>query len=296
MVRYYLAAIALKALSISPSSRRLYRWLGNTTEQGDVRTPTSVRIGAADNCSSISGRSTRRFGPTIACLRSGRDGCTGSACSCGSTTTCTSRWWMSGKTDSSWPSNPRSGEPRGRVGGRNAAAGGSESSTSTERVDVRGALRPSRPRVRRRPAGDLSRFPDRFFNGVFSFHVLEHLDRNGIPRFLENMARVLSPGEISIHQIGIDDHLAHYDTSASAKQYLAYSDATWSRRFEIGCSTSIVFNSRNGLNCSNGTAFDFAKRSSKLTTIDGLEIDPRWADYSLADKTCTIATVVHERD
>ena len=45
------------------------------------------------------------------------------------------------------------GRTRGRVGGRNAAAGGSKSSTSTERVDVRGALRPSRPRVRRRPAG-----------------------------------------------------------------------------------------------------------------------------------------------
>lgn len=145
------------------------------------------------------------------------------------------------------------------------------------------------------PRGDRARFPDSSFDGVFSFHVLEQLPRNQISQFLKPMARVLTPGAHSIHPIRIDDHLAHYDASASAKQYLSYSDATWRRRFEnhlqyinrVQLSEWFALFERHG--------FQLREKMAESTSIEGLEIDPRWAGYSEEDKACTIATLVHQR-
>ena len=46
------------------------------------------------------------------------------------------------------------------------------------------------------------------------------------------MYRSLKPGGYSIHQIGIDDHLTHFDSSQSPKKYISYSDNVWKLLFE----------------------------------------------------------------
>lgn len=67
---------------------------------------------------------------------------------------------------------------------------------------------------------------------IFSFHVIEHVFRKDVARHAGNMAGLLKPGGVQIHQIGIDDHLTHYDHSASMKQYLRYSNLRWRLCFE----------------------------------------------------------------
>jgi len=44
--------------------------------------------------------------------------------------------------------------------------------------------------------------------------------------------RILKPGGYMIHQIGIDDHLQHYDPAESPKNYLRFSDRAWKLLFE----------------------------------------------------------------
>ncbi|MDH7600634.1 MAG: class I SAM-dependent methyltransferase [Armatimonadota bacterium] len=68
----------------------------------------------------------------------------------------------------------------------------------------------------------LSTLSDRSFDFVFSQGVLEHVRLEDLPTQIANMGRVLRPGGIQFHHIGIGDHLASYDRSASLKQYISY--------------------------------------------------------------------------
>jgi cyclopropane fatty-acyl-phospholipid synthase-like methyltransferase len=74
--------------------------------------------------------------------------------------------------------------------------------------------------------------PSAGFDLVFSFDVLEHVDRELVPELLANIARWLVPGGVQIHHIGINDHLSAYDRSMSPKNYIRYSEGTWRRFFE----------------------------------------------------------------
>ncbi|QOJ22952.1 MAG: class I SAM-dependent methyltransferase [Gammaproteobacteria bacterium] len=71
--------------------------------------------------------------------------------------------------------------------------------------------------------GSLSGYPDASYNLITSFHVMEHINKNSIEESIEHMFRILKPGGFCIHQIGIDDHLAHYDNKVSQKNYLQFS-------------------------------------------------------------------------
>jgi SAM-dependent methyltransferase len=82
------------------------------------------------------------------------------------------------------------------------------------------------------PNGSLKTLPDASYDVVFSMDVLEHVKADRLESSLAEYSRVLKPGGYSIHQIGVDDHLAHYCPTASRKQYLAYPDTTWRLLFE----------------------------------------------------------------
>lgn len=82
------------------------------------------------------------------------------------------------------------------------------------------------------PNGLLDALPSSYFDMVFSVDVLEHVDRRSLHSTISSMYRVLRPGGISIHLIGIDDHLSHYAPGVSSKNYLRYSTGMWELLFE----------------------------------------------------------------
>lgn len=82
------------------------------------------------------------------------------------------------------------------------------------------------------PEGRLDVFPTNQFDLVFSGDVMEHIHRNSLESVVENMHRILKPGGVSIHQIGIDDHLTHYAPGQSTKKYISYSGTVWKLFFE----------------------------------------------------------------
>jgi SAM-dependent methyltransferase len=69
----------------------------------------------------------------------------------------------------------------------------------------------------------------RDYDLVCSMDVLEHVDADLLPGLIRHIYSSLRPGGISLHQIGLDDHLAHYDRHASTKQYLSISEDYWQR-------------------------------------------------------------------
>jgi hypothetical protein len=70
-------------------------------------------------------------------------------------------------------------------------------------------------------------YPDDYFDRIFSVDVLEHVDAAIFPKASEAWFRILKPGRQFCAQVGIDDHLAHYQGRYGSKRYLRYSHQTW---------------------------------------------------------------------
>lgn len=145
------------------------------------------------------------------------------------------------------------------------------------------------------PAGSLAQFDDNSMDCVFSFHVLEHVPRENTSELAKNVERVLKPGGYSIHQIGIDDHLTHYDKNASPKNYLRYSDRAWKWFFQndiqyinrIQMSEWLSLFKENGLISTETVPY--------YCDIKGLRPNRRFAGYSRQDLECTILTIIHRK-
>jgi hypothetical protein len=80
--------------------------------------------------------------------------------------------------------------------------------------------------------GTLQSIPRDKFRFVTSAGVFEHVHRDGLPGFVSGWARLLQPGGFAFHSIHISDHLYLYDSTASPKQYLSWSEGTWKLLFE----------------------------------------------------------------
>ena len=79
--------------------------------------------------------------------------------------------------------------------------------------------------------GDLDAFADDTYDIVCSLDVLEHVHIDYLETFVRALWRVTRPGGVSLHQIGLDDHLTHYDRRALTKQHAHYGDRIWNLRF-----------------------------------------------------------------
>ncbi len=145
------------------------------------------------------------------------------------------------------------------------------------------------------PDGSMRGFADSCFDSVFSMHVLEHVPRDLVPALVKDMYRTLKPGCVTIHQIGIDDHLAHYDRSASRKQYVAYSDRTWSRLFENKVQYFNRLQMSDWIGLFEQAGFTLLEKKMEATTLDGLSVSPAFRRYTKEDLACTILTLAFRR-
>ncbi|OSI72448.1 hypothetical protein BSZ22_08215 [Bradyrhizobium canariense] len=68
-------------------------------------------------------------------------------------------------------------------------------------------------------------------DAIFSSDVLEHVPATTIPQMSKEHIRILKPGGVSFHQVVPSDHLCIYDHQVNSKNYLRYSDAAWNLFF-----------------------------------------------------------------
>jgi hypothetical protein len=61
----------------------------------------------------------------------------------------------------------------------------------------------------------------------FSIAVLEHISEANVKRILLEAQRILKPGGLSYHHIGLHDHLTETDMAATKINFLKFNDLTW---------------------------------------------------------------------
>ena len=143
--------------------------------------------------------------------------------------------------------------------------------------------------------GSIEQFQDNIFDSIFSFHVLEHVPKENTEGLIENMYRSLKPGGYSIHQIGIDDHLTHFDSSQSPKKYISYSDNVWKLLFENQVQYFNRIQMSEWLNLFDKKGFKTVLVEPDYCNIENLMISSRFSNYSNEDLKCTTLTIIHQK-
>lgn len=145
------------------------------------------------------------------------------------------------------------------------------------------------------PRGSLQQFPDQSFDCVFSFHVLEHIPASYVDQAVSDYYRLLRPGGYSIHQIGIDDHLTHYDRKESPKNYLRFSDRTWKLLFQNDIQYFNRLQMSDWLKIFNRNNLQLEEKFAETCDISRLNLNPQYKDYDKEDLSCKILTIVHRK-
>lgn len=145
------------------------------------------------------------------------------------------------------------------------------------------------------PTGSINRFHARRFDFITSMHVLEHVPTQYLTALAADMYRTLEPGSVMIHQIGIDDHLAHYDAKANHKQYLRYPDWMWRLCFQNDVQYFNRVQTSEWLKLFEGTGFELVEQVAERTNIERLKVASRFQGYPRGDLECTILTLVHRK-
>jgi hypothetical protein len=146
------------------------------------------------------------------------------------------------------------------------------------------------------PSGVHAAVPDKgSYDLVFSFHVQEHVFRGVVLDHVNHSAELLRPGGFQIHQIGIDDHLAHYDNSMSPKSYLRYSDLTWKLWFENQVQYHNRLQRSDWINIFERSGMVLRYEQAETCSIDGLKVNPLFAHLDKQDLMCTILTLVLQK-
>ena len=128
--------------------------------------------------------------------------------------------------------------------------------------------------------GSLATYPATAYDAIISFHVMEHVGKSFIEQSISDMFRMLKPGGYCIHQIGIDDHLAHYDSKASKKNYLRYSLSKRKYLFENVVQYHNVLQGADYQRFFSNAGFEIVEVDRERCDIEGLRIHSDWAGYS----------------
>lgn len=145
------------------------------------------------------------------------------------------------------------------------------------------------------PSGSLRRLEAGSFDLVFSFNVLEHVKKDILPGFTQDMGRLLKPGGYSIHQIDLGDHLSYYDPIVPIKNYLRYSDAAWKRCFENKVQYFNRVQRPEWLRFFEDAGLLLVEEQSLTSDIGVIEVDEKYGHLEKRDLECTALTVVHTK-
>lgn len=146
------------------------------------------------------------------------------------------------------------------------------------------------------PTGTLSNFDDETFQMVTSYSVLEHVDKDILAAYVQDVARLLKPGGYSIQTIDISDHLSYYDRSASRKNYLQYSDTVWKVLFENKVQYINRVQRPEWLSLFESAGLDLCEEESNYDdSIVRLPTNPAFTIFSRKDLECTSLRMIHRK-
>jgi SAM-dependent methyltransferase len=145
------------------------------------------------------------------------------------------------------------------------------------------------------PSGTLKRFPDAEFDAIISYNVLEHVQRETLPTYVQDMARVLKPGGFSIQKIDVGDHLAYYFPGTGKKAYLRFSDRTWGRWYENQVQYFNRAQRSEWMRLFADAGLELVTEEIESTNVQGFPIATQYAELAPDDLDCTGFRVIHRK-
>lgn len=144
--------------------------------------------------------------------------------------------------------------------------------------------------------GSLGGFADDTFDLIYSSDVLEHVDETILEDYIKSVARILKPGGCTYHQIVIADHLCIYDRSVNEKNYLRYSDKQWRRWFNNDVQYINRVQNSEWLRMFDDAGLEqVAHEITVRESIENLNIDPQFAGLSKDDLESTVVRVLYRK-
>jgi len=145
------------------------------------------------------------------------------------------------------------------------------------------------------PAGKLAPLESNTYDMAVSGGVLEHIYAGDARDIVNAVATVLKPGGYSVHSINIRDHLYLYDTTASPKQYLQYSDRVWKTWFSNDVQYINRIQRSEWLELFGSAGLKLVEEEIEPEEISGLKIAAEFAKFDPTDLSCGGLRLVHQR-
>lgn len=141
--------------------------------------------------------------------------------------------------------------------------------------------------------GSLAAVPDASIDLVISSDVMEHIPRQAVPILLQDLRRVLKPHGVVAQQIVEKDHLTIYAPRAHPKAYLRYSEKTWRRWFENDVQYVNRLQHSDFIKAFDAAGFAIVKEGivASCDTAD-LTIAPEFQGYAKADLDAIVTRIV----
>ena len=133
------------------------------------------------------------------------------------------------------------------------------------------------------------------FDIVVSKGVLEHININVLPEFVNGISALLKPGGYSIHSISLRDHLYGYDRSVSVKQYLRFSDKTWKLFFENDIQYINRVQRSDWLELFRSADLQLIEEVSESGNIVGLRLSKDYQQMDMNDFNCIGLNILHRK-
>jgi len=145
--------------------------------------------------------------------------------------------------------------------------------------------------------GTLDRFQDDLFDLIYSWDVLEHVDRSIAPKLTQDLHRLLKPGGFSIHSIDLGDHLVSFAgiRNVSKKNYLRYSDETWRRYFENRVQYFNRIQRPEWLGLFHRAGLELVEEKTRFCSIDTIKVAKIYEHLERHDLECEELVVVHRK-
>lgn len=145
------------------------------------------------------------------------------------------------------------------------------------------------------PAATMGSLDGSRYQLVVSAGVFEHVRKEGLSDFVANWAKLVAPGGFAMHSINIADHLAHYDRTASPKQYLCFSEDVWKRFFENDLQYINRVQRNEWLKMFDSAGLKLREETGTYADLAGLKINNRYAGIEDRDLQCTNLKVLLQK-
>ena len=143
--------------------------------------------------------------------------------------------------------------------------------------------------------GSLAKFRPESFDVAVSAGVLEHIHAKDASAYVDGIAALLKPGGYSIHSINIRDHLHQYDRSVSKKQYLRYSPWVWGLCFENDVQYINRIQRSEWRELFKKAGLALVEEEVESEDLAGLKIARSYSQYEETDLRCGGLKLVHRK-